>query len=185
MNKAMNEYENGSIEVAAKLAKEAALEVPEINDYKVISDYYQAIYLVSSDNYENALPLMESVSSFYPEDINIRYLTLNMKIATSFDEKNYSDMYNSTMELAELFPEDPMIILSHASGAACMYVDTNKEKYREESEALISSALLLSNDDDHDLLGEYIQRIRNRLESKEIIDSDEYYRRFPNEDKEI
>lgn len=111
--------------------------------------------------------------------------SLNARVALAFDEKEYLVMYNTSRELAERFTDLPMAILSYASGAACMYALTNDQQYRQESEERIAYALSLRSGNENGELDEYIQRIRHRIESREIIDSDEYYRRYPLEAKEM
>ena len=67
-----------------------------------------------------------------------------------------------------------------ASALACKYAKTGDSSYREQAEGMLAQA---ANDaktepNAQKIYDEYAERIQYRLKSREIIDTDEYNRRF-------
>ena len=85
-------------------------------------------------------------------------------------------------ELSGLNQDDPIYAGQLASAYACKYAETQDDQYKVKSLLALERARSLSGADAqlkaaHD---EYAQRILHRLHTREIIDRDEFYQRYPN-----
>jgi hypothetical protein len=76
-------------------------------------------------------------------------------------------------------PDNDRHALSAASAAACRYAESGEERYRREAEELIRTVRGRVPAAQSGEVEEYVERIQYRLDSRQIIDQDEYYRRFP------
>ena len=83
------------------------------------------------------------------------------------------------MALAKRQPEEPMWALGVASAYACKFAATGDGESKDLAERQIETALKMKGAEGK-AFEETVDRIRYRLETREIISRSEYVRRFPN-----
>jgi hypothetical protein len=74
-----------------------------------------------------------------------------------------------------------MNALALASAAACLWAAYGDADRRAEAERLMGNALASATDENRPEVEAYVRRTRYRLDTKEIVSPEEYYRRHPEE----
>jgi hypothetical protein len=97
----------------------------------------------------------------------------------AYDEKDYDRFLEAERTLAKRQPDEPMAALGIASAYACKYAATGDGESKDLAERQIETALKMKGAEGT-AFEEYLDRIRYRLETREIISRGEYVRRFPN-----
>jgi hypothetical protein len=126
-----------------------------------------------------AAKLMHEAAQAYPELPNLTVAADSLDEGAAFEGGDYDRFLQLAQQHFKLKP-NPMTAGAVASAFACKYAKTGEQAYREQSEAMLAQA---ANDVKNDpeaqkAYDEYAERIRYRLKSREIIDTDEYNRRF-------
>ena len=80
----------------------------------------------------------------------------------------------------EKTPDDPAAAGAVASALACKYAVTGDPEFRKQAEQMLDKAQTLAQQSPQSKASfdEYAERIRYRLQTREIIDKEEYDRRF-------
>jgi hypothetical protein len=104
----------------------------------------------------------------------------NYDAGTAFEAKDYDRFVSMSEQVVKNNPNSAEAIAMLSSALACKYAVTGDSIYRERAEDLLMQADKLSRSTAEERNGfqEYSERIRYRLVSREIIDTDEYNRRF-------
>jgi hypothetical protein len=133
---------------------------------------------------EEASKMMSEAAALYPESRALSdgadYYTERIVIDRAWKKKDYDTFVAIAMTAMQKHPGDPSRIASAASAQACKYAVTGDPQFRKRAEELLAQAQALSEKsaEDRASFQEYAERIRYRLESREIIERDEYDRRF-------
>ncbi len=172
-------FQTGKLEESYLKMEEASRKLPHLEYLTGLSNLYEGIYLFYNNKLKEALLLFESYKEYFPDDNDIEYWILNSKSGISFDSKDYQNFYNYQKELFNLNPEDIIYIAGVSSGASCLYIITNDEKYKNEMNEYFELATQKMLPEEKEILSEYIQRIKYRIFSGEIISSEEYYEKYP------
>lgn len=130
---------------------------------------------------EEAAKKMNEAAALYPEMKNLVLAAEADDASVAFDHKDY----NRFEELAETVWKEQQnssgATAMLASAVACQYAVSGQASYRQRSEELLERARVLaqsaSSEEQKDYQ-EYAERIRYRLQTREIIDKDEYDKRF-------
>jgi hypothetical protein len=169
----------GRLENAATRMAAAAALVPESEDLAEASRLYEGLSLLQRDRPAEALPLLQRWVQKYPGDKSVLLDVLIAEYGAAFYTRQYEQMYRKAVELRTRIPNDDMINMYVASAAACRFAESGDERYRREAEELIRAVRARVPPAQADIIEEGIERIQYRLESRQIIDRAEYYRRFP------
>ena len=153
--------------------------VPESTDLADVAGLYQGVSFYMADRSADALPLLQQWVHTHPDDDEVGRLALQAEVGAAFDSHRYQDMYAASVKARNKYPSDSTLALQVASAAACVYADTGERRYDKEARDLVSAVRGSVSQADSAGAEEYITRVLYRLDSREIIDSDEYYRRFP------
>ena len=167
-------FESGATRLAA-----AAAQVPESKDLAALAQLYRGMSLLQLDRSVEAVPLLREWIKQHPDDENILRFALIAESNAAFDARQYERMYQKAVELRARAPDEDWLLLRVASAAACQYAETGEERYRRETEELIRMVQGRVPPAQSGEVEEFAERIRHRLDSRQIIDRDEYYRRFP------
>lgn len=128
-----------------------------------------------------AAQLMHEAASIYPEARGLAVAAEAYDEGAAFEAKDYDRF----LALAEKqWQERPSsgTAAANASALACKYANTGDRKYRQQSEDMLEKSHQKLGTDPADEKGfqEYAERIRYRLESRQIIGKAEYDRKFRN-----
>ena len=136
--------------------------------------------LVDAHNDEEAARLMHQASAEYPESHNLSAAALGLDAGVAFDRKDYDGFVRLSRAAVAEWPNEPDPLAELSSALACKYAVTGNPEFRKESEATLEKAwqLAQASPDAKARVDEYAERIRYRLDSREIIDKDEYDHRF-------
>jgi hypothetical protein len=114
-----------------------------------------------------------------PKSAEVRRLLLVAEIGDAFDRKDYDTFLAKSKEIATQNPKEAQVAAGVASAYACKYAVTGEESFRQEALRQLEKAAALAPPGDKDY-PEYANRIRHRIETREIIKREEFRRRFPN-----
>ena len=166
----------GDIDRAAALMTAAADHVPEASDLRLHADYLQGISLLQQDKCDEAVVHFQRCQQL-PPDMGVRSLTLQAEMSAAFNKKDYDRFLDRSQEWLRELPQDRTAVAAVASAYACKYAVTGDRQFRNRAMEMLEKAEGMK---DQPLEPTYAQRILHRLESREIIDHDEFVKRFPN-----
>lgn len=132
-----------------------------------------------SEQPDQALQSLKQARQKYPEWKALNGGEIPISIAIAFKKQEW-DQFLSLAE--ESFREDPTsseAAAQVASALAAKYAATGDRRFRERSEEMLAKAKTLAiTIDNITAFTEYSERIQHRLTTREIIDKDEYDRRY-------
>lgn len=177
--KKSNEYfEKGDYANATLQMNRASEKVPEVEDIKIISTYFNGIDLLSKDKCSEALKLFESCKDKIPADFPIQKLIIQAKIGSCFDNKDYSGFLKASKENLLIDTTLAVSYASVASAYACVYAEKGMEddkinslKYLQKAKQIDSSSVEMK---------EYYNIVDYRIATRNIIKREEFIKQFPN-----
>ena len=124
--------------------------------------------------------VLTEAAGLYPEAPEIRESLLTVQGSTAFQKKEYARFLEIAEEAVKRRPGSPMATALLASALSAQYAATGEASYRERAEQTLDQARKLSESSEPARVAyeEYSERIRHRLQTREIIDRAEYDRRF-------
>jgi hypothetical protein len=167
----------GDLGRAAALAESAAGRVPESADLRAVADFYAGIALLRDDRPREALQRLKASRKRMPDESGILEFIYHAELGVAFDDKDYDGFLSAATRLLKLKPNDPMALGSVASAYACKFAETGDAGYRGKSLEFLEKAKAA---DRSGQFAEYEMRIRHRLHTREIIEREEFQKRFPN-----
>lgn len=176
---AQRDFGAGRFEQAASRIVAAAARVPESTDLAEASTLFQGFSLVFLDRSAEAVPLLRQWVTSHAEDTAVGAFLLQAEIGAAYDARDYALMYEKAAEMRDRSPDANQSMLQLASAAACRYAETGDERFRREAETLVNQVRARAPAEEREATEEYIARILHRLSTREIIDKNEYDRRFP------
>ncbi len=140
----------------------------------------EASKLLSEDgNAVKAANLMRQAASIYPQSSGLRLAAESYEESAAFDRHDY-DLFLSMAQKhwSEHSEAETAAVLS--SALACKYATTGEQLYKQQSEEMLAKAgqLAQSDPEARRRFEEYAERIRYRLDTRNIIGTAEYNRRF-------
>jgi len=179
MIRGLHELKNGNLERAVTLLNASAERVPEEPEFRAIARYFQAALLVNQERSGEAIPLLKEAVAIRPDDPAYALALLEAEAGFAYERKDYDRFLEVAQTLARRQPDNPIAALGVASAHACKYAVTGDEAPKTLAERQIEAASKMK-EADEPAFAEYLDRIRYRLETREIISRGEYLRRFPN-----
>jgi tetratricopeptide (TPR) repeat protein len=168
MMRGLHELKNGNLERAVTLLNASSERVPE-----------EAALLVNQERSGEAIPLLKEAVAIRPDDPAYALALLEAEAGFAYEQKDYDRFLEVAQTLARRQPDNPIAALGVASAHACKYAVTGDEAPKTLAERQIEAASKMKGAD-QPAFAEYLDRIRYRLETREIISRGEYLRRFPN-----
>lgn len=140
----------------------------------------EATARLGEDKSEEAARLMREASTTYPEYPELADGADRYEASAAFDRKEYDRYLAISEKLATRNPDDPDDAARLANALACRYALRGEESVKQRTLAMLDKALALSAKDPEAQarLEGVADRIRYRLESRQIISRKEYERRF-------
>lgn len=173
---------SGDFQRGAAYFISASRRVPENAELQVYGALYEGMLLLSQDKSAEALKLLESCRGRVDEESGLDVLIMNAQVGLAFDRGDYDEFLRLAQQLSEMHKDDPMYAGQLASAYACKYAETQDEQYKAKSLMALERARTLAsaNPANEQYHAEYEQRILHRLYTRQIIDRDEFYKRYPN-----
>jgi len=175
----LRELKSGNVERAVALFDEAAERVPDEPGLRALSRYFRALMLVGQERPAEAIPLLKEALGINPNESTIAAALLQAEAGLAYDQKDYDRFLEVEQTVAKKQPDDPIAALGVASAHACRYAATGDDAAKDLAERQIESASKMKGAEGPEF-ADYLDRIRYRLETREIISRGEYLRRFPN-----
>src|SRR6266849_991802 len=129
---------------------------------------------------QEAARLMHHAAATYSEMPRLAEMALEIDEGEAFARKDYDKFLAITEKLEAEYPESPLYPAEVASALACKYAVTGDLAWRQKAQGMLEKSRQLSQGSPEATKSyeEYAERIRYRLDSREIIDKPEYDRRF-------
>lgn len=145
----------------------------------------QAGALYKDKKWDEGAGLMREAATLYPESPALAEGADSAEGAAAFERKDYEGFLRVAERAYQARPNSPDFAGMVASALACQYAISGDPAYRTRSEEMLSKARKLAAGSPADLAREkeFEERTRYRLSSREIIEREEYDRRFHPEKK--
>jgi hypothetical protein len=139
-----------------------------------------ATKLAEQKKNEEAAERMREAARIFPEMKNLSIAAEVYEGSAAFDRKDYDGFEKSAESVWKQSPDSSGAAATLAGALACQYAVSGNSAYRQRAEQVLEQARVLaqSSPEDQQDYAEYAERIRHRLQSREIIDKGEYDRRF-------
>jgi len=140
----------------------------------------QAMKLEQQDGHAaEAAQLMHDAAALYPEAHGLAVMAESFDEGTAFEAKDYDKFLAITEKQWQRQPSSGTAA-AVASALACKFATTGDPKYRQQSEEMLETSRqkIGSDPDAQKNFQEYAERIRYRLDSRQIISKAEYDRKF-------
>jgi tetratricopeptide (TPR) repeat protein len=164
------------VKEAAQQMAAAAKHVPESLELQELAAFFRGVACLNEDKSEEAQQCFSRCPHLPPE-YGASQLLQRATAGAAFDRKDYDRFLEVAEEMARQQPQDPVARAQVASALACQYALRGEEELRRRAEAKLEEAKALGNEPIQAM--RYEERIRHRLQTREIIDSQEFLRRFP------
>jgi hypothetical protein len=140
----------------------------------------QAAKLYKEKQWDDAARLMREATSLYPESAGLAEGADTVEGTAAFERKDYDGFVQVAERRFQARPNSPESAGMLASALACKYAVTGDSAFRTRSEEMLAKARQLAASSPADLAREkeFEERTRYRLQSREIIEPEEYNRRF-------
>lgn len=126
-----------------------------------------------------ALDKVKQARAAYPELRGGETLQTSIEIGLAYEAKDYDRFLELAQALQRKMPDVAHTAAQVASALACKFAVTGDENYRMQAhEYLLKAQGLVKTSEEREGYQEYAERIRHRLQSREIIDKAEFDRRF-------
>jgi ribosomal protein L40E len=170
----------GRFEKGVVLLLSAGERVPEIPEVGYLGKFCRAQQLID-ESPEEALALLDDIDSLTPPDMQDSFKLVRMaaELYFAFDQHDYDAFLEKARQREELAPNDGLAVAGVASALACKYVTTGEDEFRILCLDKLAEAEKLAANQADSGFEEFQNRIRHRLDSREIISPAEFYQRFP------
>ena len=165
----------GDFEQASSKMESARQRVPESEMLEVLSSYQRGLFLLNQGKSAESLKLLQECREKMGPVLD--EVIMQAKMGVAFDEKDYDKFLALSLEEIASKPDEAYSLQMAASAYACKYAVTGDEQFKEKSLANLERAGIFSGDNPD--LKAYEQRIRHRLYSREIIEREEFVKRYP------
>jgi DNA-directed RNA polymerase subunit RPC12/RpoP len=171
----------GDFKTTAKLFHSASARVPEAKYLSSIASFYEGVCLLSEDKSSEALERFNRSKPGLPAVWPVDEMIMNAKIGIAFDNKDYDEFLALSQKVYEKNPRQCDYVAMVASAYACKYAVSGDEQFKQQSLDFLKKAKTMSERQGFlKEYNEYSDRILHRIATREIIDREEFNKRFPN-----
>ena len=171
--------DRGDMPAISRAFQAATRQVPEDVGLRGAAAFFHGAELLQANRSAEALPLLQEARRVAGTTPLIERLLLDAEAGAALDAKDYARFLEKTRAAAALDPKSSVAVAGVASALACQYAVTGEASLKQQAVAELEKAARLVTPADTERFRDYDERIRYRIESREIIDADEYHRRFP------
>jgi len=124
--------------------------------------------------------LMRQAAAEYPEAPQLGAAIPYFEAGSAFERKDYDRFLSVAEGIWKAYPAEPGAASELAGALACKYAVTGDPSLRTRSEEMMEKALQLAQGDKEAEQSEreYAERLKHRIDTREIINKQEYDRRF-------
>lgn len=142
--------------------------------------YQEGADLERKGQWEEAARKLREAANDYPEQPDLAYAAESSEETVAFEAKDYERFLALAEEHWSHGPQTSLRAGAVASALACRYVVTGDADMKSGSEEMLEKARALAklSPNETKAFTEFEERILYRLKAREIIDTDEYNRRF-------
>jgi hypothetical protein len=167
----------GDAKTAAAKMSAAAAHVPEAPDLDELAALFQGLLCLEEDKCADAEACFARCARLPPE-FQVAALRQQAAAGAAFDRKDYDRFLQVAEDIARQQPRDAIARAQVASALACQYAVRGEPELRRRAEAKLEEAKQM--DSAALQAGRYEERIRHRLQTREVISGQEFLKRFPN-----
>jgi tetratricopeptide (TPR) repeat protein len=171
-------FDKGDFVNATKLMQKASKEVPEVEDLKVLSAYYNGFELLAKNDNEKALSQFTSCLGKVPPDYNLNFFINQAKIGVTFDKKDYDGFLAASKEMLKIDSTSANSYASVASAYACIYASRNDESAKTHSFEYLKKAKAIDSTSAESKF--YYNFLEYRMYAHKVINREEFIKQFPN-----
>ena len=169
--------EYGERELDEDLAQQINLILERVE--KAFTKYQQAMQLDQEGKAEEALARMREAAKLYPESSMFGQIAESLEASLAFDQADYDRFLELNAAHAQRYPDFWNYAAGHASALACKYAKSGDAAFKSHAkEELARAEALARKDEAMEPFTEYAERIRHRLETREILTRQAYNERF-------
>ncbi|TDO78046.1 hypothetical protein EV143_103290 [Flavobacterium chryseum] len=158
--------------------KKASKEVPEVEDLKILTAYYNGFESLAKDDSEKALSQFTSCLGKVPPEYNINFFINQAKIGVSFDKKDYDGFLSASKEILKIDSTSADSYASVASAYACIYATKNDESAKIKSYQYLEKAHAIDSTSAEAKF--YYNFLEYRMYAHKVIKREEFIKQFPN-----
>lgn len=161
--------------------EQLAQKMPEIDLFDHMAHYFRSAKAMAAGDYGTAESELRPLIGKLPPEYEIQRALDQIELAKAFDEKDYDHFVELSVADQARHPGEPMAEAQLASAYACQFAVSGDAAAQQQSFDHISAARKLAESapqEAKDSLEHYIARISHRLDTREIIDENEYAKRF-------
>lgn len=177
MNASVRALERGDWDHANAMARSAVRRVPESPDLVALTSYFDGIADLRENRFPEALANFKRAGERLPAGFGIDELTQQARIGAAFEAQNYGEALSLSIQAADRQPNDAGAQAAVASALACQFAATGDVAFRERALSRLKVVKNLATE--MPAWNVFEQRMLHRLSSREIIDENEFHRRFP------
>jgi len=178
IKKSNSYYTSADVAKAAGYMQHAAENVPESKDVVAMASYFTALKLLQEDKSAAALVELEKCKDLPEESFHINQLTLQAEMGVGYDTRDYNLFLKAAKDNLQLDTTQSYAWASVASAYACLYAQKGADSLK--TLALRNLKTAKSIDSVSAEYKEYSGRILYRLNTKNIINKQEYDKLYPN-----
>lgn len=157
----------------------AARLIPESSELPILRSYCEGIRSLAEDRPSDAVRLLMRCRDKLPAAFGVNEYLAQARTGDAFERADYDAFLSEARDLVKAHPKSAIATAGLASALACKYATTTNDLFHAEALRVLDEARRLAALDKTDL-GDYEQRIRYRLQAREIITSQAFHSRFPN-----
>jgi hypothetical protein len=176
--RSITSWTQGQAEPAASRMSAAAGYVPECDFVRTFATYMEGVSLLHQDKCAEALAKLTQCQDRLPLGHEVEIYILQARGGVTFDAKDYDGFLAAAQALEQKMPTHYLGKATVASALACKYVQTGDKSFHDRAVECLDAARSMAQGDPQ--FEEYEDRIRHRLDAREIITYQEFQQRFPN-----
>lgn len=168
--------DEGNLEQTLVHARSARDRVPEVYDLLYLELLSEGLIALSEERMADASELLTRCVGHFPPEMGLGDLAGRATMYASFEEEDYDAFLDLAMQrlIDDVYDNDNYLVV--ASAYACKYAETGKEWHEQKANEMIDKFEEAGGGEGG---AEYINRIRYRLHSREIIKTEEFMARYP------
>jgi hypothetical protein len=165
-----------SLEFVHDYYEKVSADVPEISDFYQLAQYHKGVMFLNQDKGEEAYEAFKNCGEL-PENYQVNAYMTQAEVIQSFNTKDYVKFVMASQKFLS-FDTSSISRAQVASAYACLYADQKADSSKVQAEKYLNMALSVG--DTTKYFADYVNRIRYRLATGEIIDKEEFDQKFPN-----
>ncbi|MCP4214116.1 MAG: hypothetical protein GY765_05640 [bacterium] len=180
MSKGEKAGEAGDFKEAARFTETAAIHVPGSKQVVAAANLYKGLDMYSRTKYRQAVPLLKQYEALVPDDYEAKCLRLRAEAYVAFDRSQYQLYYEKSKMQMEYKPWDALVTAHVSAALACRYAVTGNAEFKAKALDYLETARKRPKDQgEKDMLNIYDALIRHRLDTRKIITTKQFIKRFP------